>query len=273
MDEKMRKLLLIIVNVIALVLVLSNSIQQVVIGATMVFSCNLFLLILYFNDPIYKESYKLNNSLGTAVKIMPVKSKYKAKQIISYAVEEGVLTEGNWESLRNVLNSFASEFLHKNYPSVEWGGQFYLMKYSEETAGTFINLGLYKNLLSSEKPIAPIILNEAFVYAVIRFNDFGIIKPIVEHELVHYALWRQGRGFQDHEEAFENELEKLNIRSNDASKTQIYSFGIGRIETENGFKDTLYLLIPPSKQGSEEECENIIKEYKEKYLLRSNDKE
>lgn len=264
----MRKLLLIVVNIIALVLVSSNTAQQVVIGATMMFTCNLFLLFFYFNEPIYRESYKLNNSLGMAVKATPVKSKYKAKQIISYAVEEGILTEENWENLKNVLNSFALEFLYKNFPSVGWGGQFYLMKYSEETAGTFINSGVYKNLLSPEKPVVPIILNEAFIYAVIKFNDFEIIKPIVEHELVHYALWKQGRDFRDYEEGFESKLEELNIRSNDASKTQIYSFGIGRVESENGFKDTLYLLIPPSKQANEEEYEEIISMYREKCLLK-----
>lgn len=139
------------------------------------------------------------------------------------------------------------------------------MKYNGETAGTFINLGLYKNLLSSEKPIAPIILNEAFVYAVIRFNDFGIIKPIVEHELIHYALWKQGRGFHDHEEDFEETLLDLNVPSNDPDNSKIYSFGVERVDTENGLKDTLYLVIPPNEQSEKDNYMSVLKSYKDRY--------
>lgn len=139
------------------------------------------------------------------------------------------------------------------------------MKYDGETAGTFINLGLYKNLLSLEKPIAPIILNEAFVYAVIRFNDFGIIKPIVEHELIHYALWKQGRGFHDHEEDFEETLLNLNVPSNNPENSKIYSFGVERVDTENGLEDTLYLVIPPNEQSEKDNYMSVLKSYKDRY--------
>lgn len=266
-DGKMRKLILIAINVIALFLMSSNNIRQALTGLVIVFGCYVFLLFVYIRTP--KENYQLTKGL-----LRPVpRSNYKFERIITYEVEEAVLTEETWEKLKEVLNSFALEFLYVNFPNVKWDSQFYLMRYSEYSAGQFINMGFYENMLMEEKPTSPIILNEAFVYAVIRFDDFGIIRPIVEHELVHYALWKKGKKFHDHEEDFENKLEELNIPSNNADKSQAYSFTIDRFVTENGFKDILYLAIPSSKQSDKEEYEKLIKKYKEKYLLKINDKE
>lgn len=263
----MRKLIMIAVNVIALFLMSSNNIRQALTGLVIVIGCYVFLLFTYIHTP--KENYQLTKVFSRPAS----KSSYKWERIIAYGVEEGVLTEETWGKLKEVLNSFALEFLHANFPNVKWDSQFYLMRYSEYSAGQFINMGFYENLLMAEKPTAPIILNEAFIYAVIKFDDFGIIRPIVEHELVHYALWKEGKKFQDHAEDFENKLEELNIRSNDADRSQVYSFGIDRIITEKGFKDILCLAIPPIKQSNKEEHENIIKEYKEKYLLKIKNKE
>lgn len=263
----MRKLILIAINGIALFLMSSNNIRQALTGLVIVLGCYVFLLFAYIHTP--KENYQL-----TKILLRPApKSNYKWERIITYEVEEGVLTEETWKKLKEVLNSFALEFLHVNFPNVKWDSQFYLMRYSEYSAGQFINIGFYENLLMAEKPTSPIILNEAIVYAVIKFDDFGIIRPIVEHELVHYALWKEGKKFQDHAEDFENKLEELNIRSNDADKSQVYSFGIDRVVTKNGFKDILCLAIPPSKQSNKEEYENIIKEYKVKYFLKTNNEE
>lgn len=262
MDEKMRKLVFLTINVIALFLLSSNNIKQALIGLAMICACYVFLLISYIHTP------EREHHLAKAILRPMPKDDYKWERIVDYEVEEGVLTEETWEGLKSILNAFALEFLHANFPDVEWDSQFYLMRYSEYSAGQFINMGFYENLLMEEKPTAPIILNEAFIYAVVKFDDFGIIRPIVEHELVHYALWKQGRDFHDHAEDFENKLEELNIRSNDANKTQVYSFGIDRVVTENGFKDILCLAIPPSKLSNKGEYEEIIKEYKEKYLFK-----
>ena len=265
----MRKLLLLIVNVIALAFMLSNNIQQVIIGVTIIISCYLFLLFSYVYTPINNKNYALKATLGIGVIAKPVKRAYnKVEKIVSYDVEERILTDEKWNNLKNVLNSFALEFLHKNFPSVAWDSQFYLMKYSEETAGTagmFINSGLYRNLLSPEKPIGPIILNEAFVYAVIKFNDFKIIEPIVEHELIHYALWKQGRGFHDHEEDFEETLSILNVPSNNPENTTGYSFGITRVDTGKGIEDTLYLVIPPNEQSKKDNYMSVLRLYKNRY--------
>jgi len=263
----MRKLIFSTINVIALFLMSSNNIKQALTGLVMICSCYVFLLISYMHTP--KENYQLRK-----VPLRPILRKgYKFERIVSYEVEEDVLTEKTWEVLKSVLNSFALEFLHVNFPDVKWDSQFYLMRHSEYLAGQFINIGFYENLLMPEKPIAPIILNEAFVYAVIKFNDFEIIKAIVEHELVHYALWKEGKKFHDHEEDFENKLEELNILSNDAEKTQAYGFRINRVSLEDGFEDILCLAIPPSKFSNKGEYEGIIKVYREKCLLKLNDKE
>lgn len=263
----MRKLVFLTINVIALFLMSSNNVKQVLIGLAMICACYVFLLIGYIHKP--RENYQLRK-----VSLRPILKKgYKHERIVSYEVEEDVLTEKTWEELKSVLNSFALEFLHVNFPNVEWDSQFYLMRYSDYMAGMFLSIGAYENLLMSEKPIAPIILNEAFVYAVIKFNDFGIIKPIVEHELVHYALWKEGKKFHDHEEDFENKLEELNIPSNDADKSQAYSFAIDRTVTRKGFKDNFCLAIPQSKFSNKGEYEGIISMYREKCLLKLDNKE
>lgn len=263
----MRKLVFLTINVIALFFMSSNNIRQALIGLAMICACYVFLLISYIHTP--KENYQLRKVSSRPV----LKKGYKHERIISYEVEEDVLTEKTWEELKSVLNSFTLEFLHVNFPNVEWDSQFYLMRYSDYIAGMFLSIDAYENLLMPEKPIAPIILNEAFVYAVIKFNDFGIIRPILEHELVHYALWKEGKKFHDHEKDFENKLEELNIPSNDAEKSQAYSFGIDRTTTEKGFKDILCLAIPPSKFSNKREYEGVIKAYKEKWFLKLNDKE
>lgn len=270
----MRKLVFLTINVIALFLMSSNNIKQALTGLAMICACYVFLLISYIHTP--KEYYQLRKVSPRPIRevsLRPIfKNRYKHERIISYEVEEDVLTEKTWEELKSVLNSFALEFLHVNFPNVEWDSQFYLMRYSDYMAGMFLSIDAYENLLMSEKPVAPIILNEAFVYAVIKFNDFGIIRPIVEHELVHYALWKEGKKFHDHEEDFENKLEELNIPSNDADKSQAYSFRIERVVTENGFKDNFSLAIPPSKFSNKGEYEGIISMYREKCLLKLDDK-
>lgn len=101
---------------------------------------------------------------------------------------------------------------------------------------------------------------------MVKFNDFGIVQPIFEHELVHYALWYQNKKFNDGDSDFEKKIAELNIRSNNAGVVKIYSLGIDRNKTENGFEDTLNLIIPPSK--SDEENKQTLVLYKKKYDLK-----
>lgn len=253
----MRKIIMIAINIIALILMSSSDVKQIVLGLSIIIFCYLFLLLNYTLSNRNYENYRIKR-IGAP--ILSARKQFKVKKIATYKVNEGVLTEGKWEDLKLVLNSFALEFLHRNFPDVEWDSQFYLMKYDERVAGAFVSIGLYKNLMFTEKPISPILVNESFLYAVIKFNDFGIIKPVVEHELVHYALWKQGKKFGDHQEDFENKLLELNVPSNNPENSNTYGFGIERIETENGIEDTLSLVIPPSK-SSEKDYKHVLEKY------------
>jgi len=261
----MRKIIMITINIIALVLMSSDDVKHRVVGVSIIIFCYLFLLLNYTLPNRNYENYSVKR---IEAPILSARKQFKVKKIATYKVNEGVLTEEKWEDLKLALNSFALEFLHRNFPDVEWDSQFYLIKYDGRLAGVFVSIALYKELMFTEKPMSPILLNETFLYATIKFNDFGIIKPVVEHELVHYALWKQGKKFRDHQEDFENKLLELNIPSNNPENSNAYSFGIERIETENGIEDTLSLIIPPSK-SSEKDYKNVLEKYINKY--NSND--
>jgi hypothetical protein len=248
---------MIAINIIALVLMSSDDVKHRVVGVSIIIFCYLFLLLNYTLSNRNYENYRIKR-IGAP--ILSARKQFKVKKIATYKVNEGVLTEEKWEDLKLVLNSFALEFLHSNFPDVEWDSQFYLIKYDGRSAGVFVSMELYKDLMFTEKPMSPILLNESFLYAVIKFNDFGIIKPVVEHELVHYALWKQGKKFGDNQEDFENKLLELNVPSNNPENSNAYGFGIERIETENGIEDTLSLVIPPSK-SSEKDYKHVLEKY------------
>lgn len=253
----MRKIIMIAINIIALILMSSSDVKQRIVGASIIIFCYLFLLLDY---TLSNRRYKDYKTERVVAPILKARKQFKVEKIATYKVNEGVLTEEKWRELRLVLNSFALEFLHTNFPDVEWDSQFYLMKYDERVAGAFMSIGLYKNLMFTEKPMSPILVNESFLYAVLKFNDFGIIKPVVEHELVHYALWKQGKKFGDYQEDFENKLLELNVPSNNPENSNAYGFGVARVETENGIEDTLSLVIPPSK-SAEKDYKQVLKTY------------
>lgn len=253
----MRKIIMIAINIIALILMSSSDVKQRIVGASIIIFCYLFLLLDY---TLSNRRYKDYKTERVVAPILKARKQFKVEKIATYKVNEGVLTEEKWRELRLVLNFFALEFLHTNFPDVEWDSQFYLMKYDERVAGAFMSIGLYKNLMFTEKPMSPILVNESFLYAVLKFNDFGIIKPVVEHELVHYALWKQGKKFGDYQEDFENKLLELNVPSNNPENSNAYGFGVARVETENGIEDTLSLVIPPSK-SAEKDYKQVLKTY------------
>lgn len=253
----MRKIIMIAINIIALILMSSSDVKQRIVGVSIIIFCYLFLLLDY---TLSNRRYKDYKTERVVAPILNAKKQFKVEKIATYKVNEGVLTEEKWRELRLLLNSFALEFLHTNFPDVEWDSQFYLMKYDERVVGAFMSIGLYKNLMFTEKPMSPILVNESFLYAVIKFNDFGIIKPVVEHELVHYALWKQGKKFGDYQEDFENKLLELNVPSNNPENSNTYGFGVARVESENGTEDTLSLIIPPSK-SSEKDYKHVLEKY------------
>lgn len=260
------KLFIVATNIHALFLVFSGKPKQIIIGIIILAVFYLFFFFNYIFDAgsvVYARNLGIRGeSLGVAVH---KGLQYTVKDITSYEVEENYLTKEKWEKLREELNLYAVEFLKHNFPYVEWDSQFYLKRHNEYVGGSFCPAERHENLFY-DRPIPPITLNEAFAYAVVKFDDFEIIRTIVEHELVHYALWKQERGFFDGEKDFENKLKELNIRSNNPKQTQLYSFSIKRDNTENGVLDTLQLLIPPNELAEEENYQPVLEEYKKKYV-------
>ena len=260
------KLFLVATNIHAFFLVLNGEPKQIIIGIVILAVFYLFFFFNYIFDTgsaVYARNLSIRGeALGVAVhKAL----QYTVKDITSYGVEENYLTKEKWETLRGELNLYAIEFFKRNFPYIEWDSQFYLKRYDEHVGGSFCPAERHENLFY-DRPIPPIILNEAFVYAVVKFGDFEIIRTIVEHELVHYALWKQERGFFDGEKDFENKLKELNIRSNNPKQTQLYSFSIKRENTENGVLDTLRLIIPPNELAEKENYQPVLEEYKKKYI-------
>lgn len=257
----MKKLIIIFLNVLALYLLGTNNVQNIVIGSS-IFLASYLYLFLSFVLSSDSKNYQLLNPTLIAEPSLP-QPKFKVKKITSYKVDEELLTKEKWEEIKIKLNSFAVDFLTKNFPGVEWNSKILLAEYNNYSAGSFLNMTPNQKILFDERNTTQILLSEPFLYAMVKFNDFGIVQPILEHELVHYALWYQNKKFNDGDSDFEKKIAELNIRSNNAGVVKIYSLGIDRKKTENGIEDTLNLVIPPSK--SIKENKEALELYKKKY--------
>ena len=257
----MKKFIIIFLNITALYLISSNDTQNIILGVAIFLSSYLYLFLNFIlsND---SRNYKLARPMLIDEASLP-KASFKTKNITTYKVDEELLTKEKWEEIKIKLNSFAIEFLNTNFPGVEWNSKILLAEYNNYSAGSFLNMTPNQKILFDERNTTQILLSEPFLYAMVKFNDFGIIQPILEHELVHYALWYQNKKFNDGDSDFEKKIAELNIRSNNAGVVKIYSLGIDRKETENGIEDTLNLVIPPSK--SIKENKEALELYKKKY--------
>ncbi|UUV46318.1 SprT family protein [Bacillus phage vB_BanS-Thrax2] len=99
------------------------------------------------------------------------------------------------------LTRYANEFLMKNY-GMRLTVPLKLNGRLSKTLGWFI----YKK--KANKPVA-VHLNKKFV----QNNDEDIILNVLRHELVHYALFMQGKPHGDGQTYFENELKRKGIVS------------------------------------------------------------
>ena len=257
----MKKLILIFLNVLAIYLMSRGTVQDITVGFAIILLCYLYLVISFILDGNSKNYQLVSPSPISEPSL--AQAKFKVEKITSYKVDEELLTKEKWEEIKTKLNSFAIEFLKKNFPGVEWNSKILLAEYNNYSAGSFLNMTPNQKILFDERNTTQILLSEPFLYAMVKFNDFGIVQPIFEHELVHYALWYQNKKFNDSDSDFEKKISELNIRSNNAGVVNIYSLGIDRNKTENGFEDTLNLVIPPSK--SIKENKEALELYKKKY--------
>ena len=257
----MKKFIIIFLNITALYLISSNDTQNIILGVAIFLSSYLYLFLNFIlsND---SRNYKLARPMLIDEASLP-KASFKTKNITTYKVDEELLTKEKWEEIKIKLNSFAIEFLNTHFPDVKWDSKFLLVEYDNYAAGSFINITPNQKILFEDKNNTQILISEPFLYATIKYNDFGIVQPIIEHELVHYALWYQNKKYHDGDSDFEDKIAELNIRSNNAEVVNIYSLGIYRNKTENGIEDTLSLVIPPSK--TDKENEEALALYKKKY--------
>jgi hypothetical protein len=257
----MKKLILIFLNFLAIYLISSGNVQDITVGFAIILLCYLYLVISFILDGNSKNYQLVSPSPVSEPSL--AQAKFKVEKITSYKVDEELLTKEKWEEIKAKLNSFAIEFLKKNFPGVEWNSKILLAEYNNYSAGSFLNMTPNQKILFEERNATQILISEPFLYAMIKFNDFGIVQPIFEHELVHYALWYQNKKFNDGDSDFEKKIAELNIRSNNAGVVNIYSLGIDRNKTENGIEDTLNLVIPPIK--TDKENEEALELYKKKY--------
>lgn len=257
----MKKFIVIILNVFALYLMSTKDKDSIIVGM-IIFLTSYLYLFLYFILSNNSRNYTLAQPISISEPSFS-QAKFKVEKITSYKVDEELLTKEKWEEVKIKLNSFAIEFLKKNFPSVEWNSKILLAEYNNYSAGSFLNMTPNQKILFDERNTTQILLSEPFLYATVKFNDFGIIQPILEHELVHYALWYQNKKFNDGDSDFEKKIAELNIRSNNAGVVNIYSLGIDRNKTENGIEDTLNLVIPPIK--TDKENKEALALYKKKY--------
>ena len=257
----MKKFIVIILNIFALYLMSTNDKDSIIVGM-IIFLTSYLYLFLYFILSNNSRNYTLAQPILISEASLP-QAQFKVEKITSYKVDEELLTKEKWEEIKIKLNSFAIEFLKKNFPGVEWNSKILLAEYNNYSAGSFLNMTPNQKILFEERNATQILISEPFLYAMVKFNDFEIVQPIFEHELVHYALWYQGMNFHDGQDDFENKIAELNIRSNNAEVVNIYSLGIERKKTDFGIEDTLNLIIPPRKTTKENK--EALELYKKKY--------
>ena len=255
-----RKFTIILLNVLALYLMCSGNVKDITVGFAIIILCYLFLLVNFISS---NSSNYARLVSAEEIYAVPSKKQFKVEKITSYKVDKELLTKEKWEEIKNKLNSFAIEFLNTHFSDVEWNSKLLLSEYNDYSAGSFLNMNPNQKILFDDRNATQIMISEPFLYAMIKFNDFGIVQPILEHELVHYALWYQNKGYNDGDSDFEEKISELNIRSNNAEVVNIYSLGIERDKTENGIEDTLNLVIPPIK--TDKENEEALELYKKKY--------
>lgn len=116
------------------------------------------------------------------------------------------------------LKKYAKEFLEKNYSTnltvpIKISGRL------TSTGGYF----QYRRLHGNEKQPIKIDISERFIASAIHDGKEGLeaILDVLHHELVHYALCKQGKKFHDGDEDFESELARLDIGASGATNKKL----------------------------------------------------
>ena len=143
---------------------------------------------------------------SSLVTVMPERTCYR-----TYEVADADVSKVDWETFKVKLEDYAEDFLKTHYPTVDLDLEFRLLDQSldEKTNGRHVALNAYFGQFDHY-----IYLSDWLVHASLYYDDFLLVVPTLSHELVHYALFRLGKGYHDGQEDFENELERLSLPSN-----------------------------------------------------------
>ena len=136
----------------------------------------------------------------------------------TYEVVDPSVSKADWERFKVKLEDYAETFLKTHYPTVVLDLEFRLLDQSldEKTNGRHVALNAYFGQFDHY-----IYLSDWLVHASLYCDDFSLVVPTLSHELVHYALFKLGKGYHDGEEDFEKELERLNLPSNYHRKVRL----------------------------------------------------
>lgn len=113
----------------------------------------------------------------------------------------------------NQLTNFANKFLSENFDGMQ-------LEVPIKINGRLTRaLGRFKHYKAPKKPIAIELAKDT-----IEYYELNEILDVLKHELVHYALYMQGKPYKDGDYYFENKLKELGI-----SATQVYEHK-GKVE-------------------------------------------
>ena len=146
-------------------------------------------------------------SLGRAV----LKSNSERNVYKTYEVKEDRVSEDDWKAFKVKLEDYAKSFLEKYYPSVVVDFEFRLLDQKLDNNLNGRHTALYSYFGDHDSYIY---LSDWLVHASIYCDEFSIVVPTLSHELVHYALFKLGKGHRDGQNDFEKELERIGLPSN-----------------------------------------------------------
>lgn len=94
----------------------TNDKDSIIVGM-IIFLTSYLYLFLYFILSNNSRNYTLAQPILISEASLP-QAQFKVEKITSYKVDEELLTKEKWEEIKAKLDSFAVEFLKKNFPGV-----------------------------------------------------------------------------------------------------------------------------------------------------------
>lgn len=154
----------------------------------------------------------------------------------TYEVTDADISKVDWKTFKVKLEDYVEDFLKTYYPTVVLDLEFRLFDQSldEKTNGRHVALNAYFGQFDHY-----IYLSDWLVHASLHCDDFSLVVPTLSHELVHYALFKLGKGYTDGQEDFEKELERLSLPSNYHRKVR--SFHVARKEANGKIMANIYI--------------------------------